>query len=144
MKLQNLFLSFYTVLIFAFLSLSTPASAQRVETGQQAGPVSIRNIVVNNQVISGEVVNGSPHSVRDVELLFQYHWLWKNEFKPGDDSPGRVIYFSLNKELRPGESSSFTYTPQPSLPSRTDGQFMVEVSVASFAEVIPQRVSERR
>jgi hypothetical protein len=141
MKAQNLF---YGALILALLSVADSVSAQSVESGQQAARVAVRKVTVKNDVISGEVVNGSPHAVRDVELLFQYHWLWKNEFKPGVDSPGRAVYFVLNKELRPGESTSFTYTPEPALPSRTDGQFMVEVSVASFAEVIQQKVSERR
>jgi hypothetical protein len=140
MKVQNLF---YSALIVMLISFGSTSSAQRVETGQQTGRVTVRNVTVNNNVISGEVLNDSPNTVRDVELLFQYHWLWNNEFKPGNDPPGTAVYFSLNKDLRPGESTSFTYTPQPSLPSRADGQFMVEVSVASFAEVIQQRPSER-
>jgi hypothetical protein len=142
MKIQALFL-LSSGLTLACFSLSATINAQTVASPQQAARVVVRNFTVTNHVIAGDVVNNSPHLVRDVELLFQYHWLWKNEFKPGDESPGRAVYFRLNNELRSGESTSFTYTPEPSLPARNDGAFMVEVSVASFTEVIPQKPPDR-
>ena len=48
-----------------------------------ANVVEIRNVVVNKDAISGEIVNKSPYPLRNVELLLQYHWLWANETKPG-------------------------------------------------------------
>jgi hypothetical protein len=142
MKPRN---SLYLTLVVALLCgsmFAVAADAQKIESSPQTARVTVRNVMVDNNVVSAEVVNNSAYTVRDVELLLQYHWLWKNEFKPGADSPGRVVSVPLQKELRPGESTPFTYTPQPSLPSRTDGQFMVEVTVASFAEVIPQKSAD--
>jgi hypothetical protein len=141
MKPENRSYGTLLATLICVLTVWTRADAQKIESNPESARVTVRNVTVNNQVVSGEVVNNSPHTVRDIELLLQYHWLWKNEFKPRDDSPGTVVSVPLQKELRSGESTPFTYTPQPSLPARPDGQFMVEVSVASFAEIIPQKSS---
>ena len=45
--------------------------------------------------LTGEIVNRTPHLIRDVELLVQYHWRWKNEFKPGKVAPGRTDVVNL-------------------------------------------------
>jgi hypothetical protein len=120
------------------------ATAQEVETRNEASrSVALQNVNLAEPTISGVIVNQSPHEIRNVELLLQYHWLWKNEFKPGQDSPGRVVTVKLDKELQPGQSLPFTYTPQPPLPSRSDGHFEPEVIVSGFTAVIPQQVTSR-
>lgn len=120
------------------------ATAQEIETRNEASrTVTLQNLNLAEPTVSGVIVNHSPHEIRNVELLVQYHWLWKNEFKPGEDSPGRAVTVKVNKELRPGQSLPFTYTPQPPLPSRSDGRFEPEVIVSGFTEVIPQQVTSR-
>jgi hypothetical protein len=88
-------------------------------------------------LISGELVNHTPHIVRDVELLIQFHWLWKNEFKPGKDSPGRTDILKIDKELKPGEAAAFRYVPNPPLPKRDGGGFEPEVTIGGFTVVVP-------
>lgn len=134
---------FLTGVIFAALAVSVNAQMVTTPTGV-ADTLEIRNVNVKDHVINGEVVNKSSHMIRNVELLFQYHWLWKNEFKPGDDPPGRAFYIVLDREIRPGESVSFKFVPEPPLPSRSDGEFMTEVSLAGFSEVIPQATVSSR
>jgi hypothetical protein len=123
----------------ALIAAATPLEAQLVSTKTALGDrLEIRNVYVKDNVITGEVTNRSPRTVRNVELLFQYHWLWRNEFKPGENNPGNAFYVVLDREIRPGESASFRFAPDPPLPSRNDGEFMTEVSIAGFSEVIPQ------
>jgi hypothetical protein len=100
--------------------------------------VAVRNVMSQNGVVSGEIVNDSPRTLHDVELLVRHVWHWKNEFRPGDDNPGMASYFPAVKEILPGGSAPFTYTYLSPLPSRADGQFETMVSVAGFTEVIPQ------
>ena len=50
----------------------------------------------------------------------------------------RPVFYDAKRELRPGESIPFSYTPSPPLPSRTDGYFETEVSVVGFTEVMPR------
>jgi hypothetical protein len=114
------------------------ANAQRIiGSNETAQSLEVRNVAVNNNVITGEVVNKTPHLMRDVELLIKYHWRWKNEMKPGADSSGRSVFIKLDRDLRPGEPFSFTYKPDPPLPSRPEGYYVAEVSPAGFAVVTP-------
>ena len=99
--------------------------------------VRIENLSATPALVSGIVVNNTPNIIRDIELLIKFHWLWANEFKPGPDSPGRVVSFKLDKELAAGQSTPFRYIPDPPLSTRGDGQYAPEVTVASFTTVIP-------
>ena len=115
--------------------------AQTVLSDSEASKVlKLEDLNLAPSKISGEVVNASPHTLRDIKLLIQYHWLWENERNPGKDSPGRTADVVLQKELKPGDRVNFSYTPVPALPRRSDGNFMPEVDVAGFTVIVPQRM----
>ena len=137
-----------TLAIFATVVLISPpldwASAETVLSSQEASrALSFEKLDVNPTKISGVIANKTPHTIKDVQLMIQYHWLWKDERNPGKDSPGRTVIIPLNEQLEPGESQPFSYTPQFSLPSRDDGYFMPEVDVAAFTTVVQQQSSAR-
>ena len=121
------------------------ASAETVLSSQDASrALSFEKLDVNPAKISGMIANKTPHTIKDVQLMIQYHWLWNDERNPGHDSPGRTVIIPLNgPQLEPGESQPFSYTPQFSLTSRDDGYFMPEVDVAAFTTVVQQQVSAR-
>jgi hypothetical protein len=111
-------------------TLRTPEDAGRV--------ASLRNVTSTPEgEVSGEIVNNSNQTVRDVQLQILYSWRWKNETRPGKDDPGTVSYHSLNQEIPPGKTTRFIYKPSPPLPARTDGQFDVTVKIVGFAEIFP-------
>lgn len=95
-----------------------------------------REITIKEGAISGELVNKSGRTIRNVQLLIRYSWRWKNEFRPGENSPGDVVFYTVRKEIPPGGTVPFTYKPSAPLPSRPDGYFETTVSVAGFTEVI--------
>jgi hypothetical protein len=129
--------SFTALIVLILCSWPAPVKAQKVATAKEASSVvELRNVEEKGDVISGEVVNKSPHTIRNITLLIQYHWLWKNEYKPGSNPPGRAAYIDLKRDLSPGAFTTFTYEPQPPLPNRMDGHFVHEVSVAGFSTVI--------
>ena len=141
--MRLLILAMLTTMIFVFAGLDS-ASSETVLSSQEASrALSFEKLDVNPSKISGVIANKTPHTIRDVELMVQYHWLWKDERNPGKDSPGRTVIIPLNEQLEPGESQPFSYTPKFSLPSRNDGYFMPEVDVAAFTTVVQQRVSAR-
>jgi hypothetical protein len=111
-------------------ALRTPEDADRV--------VSLRNVMTLQEgEVSGEIVNNSKQTLRDIQLQIVYSWRWKNEYNPGKDDPGGARYYSLNQEIPPGKTVRFNYKPSPPLASRTDGQFDVNVKIVGFAEVFP-------
>jgi hypothetical protein len=113
------------------------AAAATLLPADKAGQVvTVRNVTVKDGVVSGEVVNKSQRTLREVQLLIRYSWLWKDEFQPGKDDPSMAVYHTVEKEIAPGGTLRFTYKPASPLPSRPDGSFETSVSVAGFTEVI--------
>jgi hypothetical protein len=136
-------LAIFATMVFILPALDS-AGAETVLSSQEASrALKFEKLDVNGSKISGVIANKTPHTIKDVQLMVQYHWLWQNERNPGEDSPGRTIMIPLNEQLEPGESHSFSYTPQFSLPSRDDGYFMPEVDVAGFTTVVQQQASAR-
>jgi hypothetical protein len=135
---------FLSSTIFLATAAREPVYAETVLTSQQAAKaLSLDKLEVSPAKITGRVTNKTPHTIKDVQLMIQYHWLWRNERNPGQDSPGRTVIISLHEQLEPGESHDFNYAPQLPLPSRHDGHFMPEVDVAAFTTVVHQRASAR-
>ncbi len=106
------------------------------DVGQVA---SLRNVMSSEGgEVSGEVVNNSKQTLRDLQLQIIYSWRWKNEYHPGKDDPGMARYHFLNREIPSGQTARFDYKPSPPLASREDGQFDISVKVVGFAQVFPQ------
>jgi len=112
---------------------ATSATPQIADNADQV--VSLRNVTAKEDEVAGEVVNNSKQAVRDVELEIRYSWRWNNEFHPGIDDSGRVIYQTINTEIAPGQSSRFNFKPSPPLPARKDGHYDISVKVVGFAQV---------
>jgi hypothetical protein len=140
-KRQNKYFSGIVFIGLGFVVMAWPnrAISQTVLTQQEASRVLVLdNVTAKDGVVSGEIRNNSSNIVRDLQLLIRYTWLWNNEFKPGKDDPGRSVYYTVPGEIPPKGTMRFQYTPDPPLPKRTDGHFIVSVSVAGFMQVIPQ------
>ena len=116
-----------------------PATAASLSSSEAAGRVvSLRNVMSTEAgEVSGEVVNNSKQTLRDVRLQILYSWRWKNEYQPGKDDPGKAIYHVLQQEIPPGQTVRFNYEPSPPFASREDGQFDIGVKVVGFAQVFP-------
>jgi hypothetical protein len=85
--------------------------------------------------VTGQVTNRSPSAIRNIEMQIRYEWLWADEMKPGDYSPGRTDRFELPDRIAPGQTASFVYTPAVPLPQRDDGHFEVSVRPVGFVEI---------
>jgi hypothetical protein len=126
----------------AFLALALLLARAGVAADNPVDPAAFRSVTVQNVALRGDTVSGviantSPHAVRDVQLQITYVWLWKNERHPGTDNPGRTDAYTLPGEIAAGASQPFTYRPQSPLPQRSDGHFEPSVTVVGFTEIIP-------
>ena len=126
-------------LAFAFALSAAVVYAQAVlDSSEVAKLLAIENLQISSTGVSCTIVNRSPHIVRDVEILVQYHWLWDNEFKPGANPPGETAAVRLQGELKPGQSVPFSHAlTSPS--NRKDGRFLPEVTVGGFTVVVPPK-----
>jgi hypothetical protein len=115
--------------------LPMTAISATLQVADKADQVALRNVTVKDGEVSGEVVNNSPATLRDVQLQILYSWRWKDEFHPGKDDPGGAVYLTVDKEIPPGQSARFNYKPSPPLPARKDGYFDISVKVVGFTQV---------
>lgn len=132
------------VLVSLLLGLALwqkPSFAQTVLSQQQASSVvAIDRVAVQDGTVTGEIRNQSTNTVRDVQLFIRYTFLWKNEYRPGKESPSAAFYPTISGEIPPGKSLPFKFTPSPPLPKRSDGTFAPpSVSVAGYTEIIQQK-----
>jgi hypothetical protein len=95
-------------------------------------PVDVIVRSASRGVVGGTLVNRSTKPIRDVDLMVNYQWLWRNETHPGDVSPGRTEYFRIAEPIPPQGSVDFTYRPDVPLPARNDGRFETSVQVVGF------------
>ena len=132
------FFAFATAAL-AVLSIATMAvTAEKtvVVAGNDVSRIAtLGNVSIKNGEVSGEVVNNSSDTLRDVVVEIRYSWLWADEYHPGKDDPGRTVYYTAAKEIPPGGSARFEYKPSPPLPVRRDGSFLVDVKIAGFERV---------
>jgi hypothetical protein len=138
MSMRIMFPSALMLVVLSWIGVATGDKALQKEAANHV--VEIRNLQVKDNVISGEVINKSPHPIRDLELLVQYHWLWADEFKPGVESPGKAVIAKLDKEFPPGQSARFSVPVDPPPPVQAKGRYMMEVSIAGFSEIIRSNV----
>ena len=122
------------VLIFS----SVGSRAEDVVSGEQiAAKVALQNLHFEGQTLHGQVVNKTGHRVEDVQLLIAYNWLWRNEFKPGAQSPAWATTTTLAEPLNPNEVYEFTYAPERAVLASDDGEFQPSVKVIGFTEYSP-------
>ncbi len=119
--------------------LLPPAGAQElVSNSQLAQSVDLRDVAAApNGEVSGTIVNRTGMTVRDVKLMVNYAWLWRNDFRPGEDSPGRTVYITAPADIPPHGQGTFTYRPSPPLPDRTDGRFVPTVHIVGYTRMVP-------
>jgi len=115
-------------IVFVTASATQRALAQDVRTREEAERIlEIENATVTDSAVSGEVVNRSRNTVRDVQLLIRHIWLW--------DDPSTSAYYKLEKDIPPGSRVPFTYQPAIPLPKMAGGHFVTTVAIGGFAEL---------
>ena len=126
--------------VFALVSWPDQALSQTVSIQHEIARILVlKNVTVNDSIVSGVVHNKSSHIVRDVDLFIRYTWLWDDERHPGKADPGTSAILTLKQEISPGGTAPFNFTPSPPLPKMMGGHFDISASVAGFTEVIPQK-----
>ena len=85
--------------------------------------------------VSGVLINRSASVLRDVRLLVRYDWQWENEREPGEDSPARSTYVTVQGDIPALGTRPFRFAPASPLPARSDGRFSPSVEVARYTQV---------
>ncbi|HEY2107786.1 MAG TPA: hypothetical protein VGH29_18460 [Candidatus Binataceae bacterium] len=126
-------------LLLPLTGIIPPAAGQDlITTRQLAQSLAVRNVVAQpNGTIAGTIVNHAGLPVRDVKLMINYAWVWNDDFRPGEDSPGRTVYITAPAAIPPYGQGTFTYQPPAPLTAENDGHFVPTVHVVGFTQIVP-------
>lgn len=131
--------SIATICAIVLVTASATQRALAVSTREEAARIfEIENATITDSAVSGDVVNRSRNTVRDVQLLIRHIWLWDRETKPGTNNSSTSAYYKLEKDIPPGSRVPFTYQPAIPLPKMAGGHFVTTVAIGGFAELILQ------
>jgi hypothetical protein len=114
------------------------AMDERLVTPEEIyGTVSLRIEGGADGAFTGLLKNSGTQAVRNVRLLVNHSWLWKNERNPGpvENNPARAEYYVVGGEVPAGGELRFRYAPSPPLPQRTDGHFSTTATIVGLTEV---------
>jgi hypothetical protein len=141
MRLALNVLGSFALACLSFSAFRPMAWAQTIRDREQtARIVSVEKVSTTDGSVSGEVINHSKNTLRDVQLLIRYIWLWDNETKPGKNDPSTSYYYNLPGEIPPGGRATFTFKPSQPLAEASGGHFETSASIGGFSEVfLPSR-----
>ncbi len=127
-------------LLFSLAGFASMATGQELTTPRQLShAVALQNVSAQaNGALSGTLANSTEYVIRDVKLMIEYAWIWRHDFRPGEDSPGRTVYITIHGDIAPHAQQSFSYEPSPPLSSRHDGHFEPAVKVVGYTQMVPR------
>lgn len=139
--------------MIAAIALTGAVAAQTLDDGRRLAsaavqaaapapsPIQLEDVAFDaDGTVSGVVVNRSADVVREVRLLVRYDWQWQDERSPGDDSPARSTYVTVQGDVPALGTKPFRFAPAPPLPERGDGRFTPSVEVARYTQIRYKRV----
>lgn len=106
-----------------FANVPVGATTVEISDGDVDHALTVSNVTRRGDVVVGILTNDSNAELRDIRLLIDVAFLWANEGKPGEESPGRSAIMTVAGPLAPHGTLAFEFTPNPPLPERTDGRY---------------------
>ncbi len=125
-----------TVVAVALLLVAPEARAADalVDSSELAQSLSVENLQLAGDQVSGVVVNRTGKTVRDVRLQIVFSWLWKNERQTEND-PSFLLTEIPPGQIPPHGSMPFQYSAPQAVTSRSDGHFEIDGRVLGYASV---------
>ncbi len=98
--------------------------------------VTVGAVTRRGDSVVGTLTNRGADEIHDLRLLIEIPFLWANEAKPGEESPGRSTVLTVEGPLAPHGTLAFEFSPNPPLPARSDGRFgNPQVRVMGFSSI---------
>ena len=115
--------------------LTIPCLADEVVPAVQVAAIAtLENIVDTPQRLSGQISNRGSQRIEQVRLLVSYGWLWNDDRRTDDSSPGWTEVHTLPMSIEAGQSASFSIDHERARPARDDGKLMLTVKVIGVTQ----------
>jgi hypothetical protein len=106
-----------------------------IESGDLAQTLSVEELRLDGDRVTGLLVNRTDKTARDVRLQVVFSWLWRDEKHPGNNDPSFVVTEIPTGEVAPHGTMPFAYTYPSVITSRADGEFMLDARVLGYSAV---------
>ncbi|MEO6029500.1 MAG: hypothetical protein ABIR79_21765 [Candidatus Binatia bacterium] len=106
-----------------FTPTSAFAATVEITDDDARSVVTVGDVTRRGNSVAGTLTNRGAGEIHDLRLLIEIPFLWANEVKPGEESPGRSTVLTVKGPLAPHGTLAFEFAPNPPLPERTDGRF---------------------
>jgi hypothetical protein len=109
-------------------------AADVVPATQLTVTTTVDDIVDSAERMTGRISNRGQYRVDNVRVLISYAWLWNDDRRTDDPSPGWTEFHTLPVSVEPGQSASFSFEHERGRPARDDGQLVTTVRIVGFTE----------
>ena len=126
-----------TSVVFLSLSLAQASLCQAndvVPATQLAVTTTADDIVDSAERMTGRISNHGQYRIDNVRVMVSYTWLWNDDRRTDDASPGWTEMHTLPVAVEPGQSVPFSFEHERGRPARDDGQLITTVKIVGFTE----------
>lgn len=123
------------VLLSIFVAEAAPSRADEVVSSSRISDLAtITDVMDSSERMSGRITNRGNKRMENVRLLVSYGWLWDDDRRTDDASPGWTEVHTLPMSIEGGQSVPFSIPHERPRPVRNDGQLTTTVKVLGFTE----------
>lgn len=123
------------VVLTLLLAPLLPCAADDVVPATQLASIAILDDIVDTpESLSGMISNHGDKRIENVRLLVSYGWLWNDDRRSDDASPGWTEIHTLPLAVEAGQRVPFTLHHERPRPARDDGQLTTTVKVIGLTQ----------
>jgi hypothetical protein len=135
MRTTNIWIVTASLVTAMMPALPSHAGTVEIADEDHNSPVQVTSTTLDGNTVSGTLVNRGGDEVRDIRLLVDIAFLWANEEKPGETSPGRAVVFTVAGPVPPQGTLNFNLHPDPPIEERSDGRYQPKVRVMGYQTI---------
>ena len=123
------------VLLNLLVAQAAPCLADEIVPSSRIADIAtVDDVRDSAERMSGRITNHGTKRIENLRLLVSYGWLWNDDRRSDETSPGWTELHTLSIAVEAGQSVPFSVTHERARPTRDDGQLLTTVKVLGFTE----------
>lgn len=113
-------------------TVSTASAVNVVPADEVDAIITLEDMADTETGMTGTVTNHGDVPVTEIKVLVSYGWLWKDDRRTDEASPGWTETHTLPLRLEAGQSEPFAIAHERARPQRDDGELILSYKVLGF------------
>ncbi|MCC6706445.1 MAG: hypothetical protein IT492_02695 [Gammaproteobacteria bacterium] len=119
-------------------TVSTAWAVNVVPADEVDAVITLEDVADTETGMTGTVTNHGDVPVTEIKVLVSYGWLWKDDRRTDEASPGWTETHTLPLRLEAGQSQPFALAHEQARPQRDDGELTMSYKVLGFTRWVFQ------